>query len=69
MGPTTIGKNLSIAINTGSEAEANKLFKGLSAGGQVTMPLEKAFWGDLFGMLTDKFGVQWMVSYSYNQQR
>jgi PhnB protein len=69
MGPTPIGKNISIAINAGSEAEANKLFKGLSAGGQVTMPLEKAFWGDLFGMLTDKLGVQWMVSYSYNQQR
>jgi PhnB protein len=69
MGPTTVGKNLSISINAGSEAEANKLFKGLSASGQVTMPLEKAFWGSLFGMLTDKYGVQWMVSYDYNQQR
>lgn len=69
MGSVTSGNNYSIAIGADSEAEANKLFKGLSAGGQVTMPLDKAFWGSLFGMLTDKFGIQWMVSYDYNQQR
>jgi PhnB protein len=61
------GNNMSLAIGADSEEEANKLFKGLSAGGQVTMPLEKAFWGDYFGMLTDKFGIQWMVSFSYLQ--
>ena len=69
MGPVTNGNNYSIAIGTESEAEAARLFKGLSAGGQVTMPLDKAFWGAYFGMLTDKFGIQWMVSYDYNQQR
>ena len=69
MGPLTTGNNYSISISTESEAEAAKLFKGLSTGGQVTMPLDKAFWGDYFGMLTDKFGIQWMVSYDYNQQR
>jgi PhnB protein len=69
MGPTVIGSNVSISITAASEAEAARLFNGLSAGGQVTMPLDKAFWGDYFGMLTDKFGVHWMVSYSYNQQR
>jgi PhnB protein len=58
-----------ISINAASEAEATKLFKGLSAGGQVTMPLEKAFWGAYFGMFTDKFGIQWMVNYDYNQQK
>lgn len=68
MGPTTVGSNVSISINAASEAEATKLFNGLSAGGQVTMPLAKAFWGDYFGMCTDKFGVQWMVSYAYNRQ-
>jgi PhnB protein len=67
MGPTVIGSNVSISITAASEAEATRLFNGLSAGGQVTMPLDKAFWGDYFGMLTDKFGVQWLVSYSYNQ--
>jgi PhnB protein len=69
MGPTVIGSNVSISITAASEAEAARLFNGLSAGGQVTMPLDKAFWGDYFGMLTDKFGVHWMVSYSYNPQR
>ncbi|MDX1523697.1 MAG: VOC family protein [Anaerolineae bacterium] len=67
MGPITTGTNFAIAISAKSEAEATALFNKLSAGGQVTMPLEKAFWGDYFGMLTDKFGVQWMVSYDYNQ--
>ncbi|HEU4551986.1 MAG TPA: VOC family protein [Chitinophaga sp.] len=66
-GPLKVGDNLSIAISAASEEEAKKLFNSLSAGGTVTMPLEKAFWGSLFGMFTDKFGVQWMVSYDYNR--
>jgi PhnB protein len=69
MGVPATGDNVSISIGAESEAEADRLFKGLSAGGQVTMPLEKAFWGDYFGMLTDKYGFQWMVSYSPNQPR
>jgi PhnB protein len=69
MGPTVNGNNYSISINAASEAEAAKLFNGLSAGGQVTMPLEKTFWGAYFGMFTDKFGIQWMVNYDYNQQK
>ncbi|WP_018478742.1 VOC family protein [Pontibacter roseus] len=69
MGQTlTQGDNISLAINADSEAEADKLFQGLSAGGKVTMPLQKAFWGDYFGMLTDKFGIQWMVSYTYTPE-
>ncbi len=69
MGPTPIGGNVSISISAASQEEADRLFNGLSAGGQITMPLDKAFWGDYFGMCTDKYGVQWMVSYSYNQQQ
>jgi PhnB protein len=69
MGQGTIGNNFSISINTGSEDEANNLFNGLSAGGQVTMPLQKTFWGAYFGMFTDQFGIQWMVNYDYNQQK
>jgi PhnB protein len=42
---------------------SEKLFKGLSAGGKVTMPLSKTFWADTFGMLTDKFGISWMMSF------
>jgi PhnB protein len=67
MGKVSFGTNASIAISTESEEEARHIFNGLSAGGQVTMPLDKVFWGDYFGMLTDKFGIQWMISYTYPQ--
>ena len=60
----TIGNNFHLSVSTESEAEANKIFEGLSAGGTVTMPLADMFWGDYFGMCTDKFGVQWMVGFS-----
>jgi PhnB protein len=69
MGPITTGSNFAVTISTESEAEADRLFNGLSAGGEVTMPLGKQFWGDYFGMFTDKFGIQWMVSCADNQQR
>jgi Uncharacterized protein conserved in bacteria len=66
MGHThSVGNNLSISVSAESEQEANKIFNGLSVGGKAIMPLEKTFWGSYFGMLTDKFGVQWMVSYDY----
>lgn len=69
MGHTLIvGNNISISIGAESEDEANKLFNGLSAGGKITMPLEKTFWGAYFGMFTDKFGINWMVNYDYSQQ-
>lgn len=53
------GFSLSLTLN--SEAEAKKLFTGLSAGGEVRMPLTKTFFSPAFGMLADKFGVSWMV--------
>ncbi len=66
-GQATIqGNNFSISINTGSRAEADKLFNGLSAGGKVTMPMADTFWGAYFGMWTDKFGINWMVNYDEN---
>ena len=57
------GSNVSISLSgRGDDAEALKgYFDGLSAGGQVAVPLEKQMWGDVFGMLTDKFGINWMV--------
>ena len=63
-----LGDNFSISINTDSEEEAKRIFSGLSEGGKVTMPLEKTFWGALFGMFTDKFGINWMVNYDYEQK-
>ena len=63
------GNNFSISINTDSKDEADRLFNGLSAGGMVTMPMNKTFWGDYFGMFADKFGISWMVSFNEAQQK
>ncbi|HEU0110288.1 MAG TPA: VOC family protein [Flavisolibacter sp.] len=62
--PFVQGNNFSISITTATKEEADKLFNGLSAGGNITMPMADAFWGDYFGMFTDKFGVNWMVSFN-----
>ncbi len=51
-----------------SKDEADKIFNGLSKGGKVTMPMNKTFWGDYFGMCEDKFGVNWMMSFNENSQ-
>lgn len=52
----------SLSITVANEAEADRTFAALSQGGKVTMPLAKTFWSPKFGMLSDKFGVAWMVS-------
>ena len=57
------GSNFSISIKADSTQEADKLFNGLSKDGRIIMPINKTFWGSYFGMLTDQFGIQWMVSY------
>ena len=57
------GNNISLSINTHSREETEKLFNGLSADGNITMPLADTFWGAYFGMWTDKFGINWMVNY------
>lgn len=54
------GFSLSLAVH--SADEATRAFAALSAGGTVTMPLSKTFWSPLYGMLKDRFGVEWMVS-------
>ena len=64
----TVGNGIYLMIVPDSEEEAYRLFKGLSAGGKVEMALEKMFWGDLYGTLTDKFGVMWMIDCSYEKQ-
>jgi PhnB protein len=65
---TVIGNNIQLSINAESEAEAQRVFDGLSAGGTIVMPLDKMFWGALFGMFVDKFGIHWMVNYDYQQK-
>ena len=61
--PFRQGNNFSISLTCESEAELQRLFKALSEGGNVTMQLHNAFWGGRFGMLTDRFGISWMLSF------
>jgi len=56
---------IALSITANSEAEADKLFGGLAEGGQVNMPLSKTFFSPKFGMLSDKFGVGWMISVAH----
>jgi PhnB protein len=58
------GKNMRMSVSGDDEAALRGYFDKLAAGGTVEMPLAKAAWGDTFGMLTDKFGVGWMVNIS-----
>ncbi|MFV8368352.1 VOC family protein [Flavobacterium sp. LB2R40] len=62
-GEVIFGQNVSISINTLSKKEADTLFNGLSAGGNVSMPMNQTFWGAYFGMFMDKFGINWMVNF------
>lgn len=61
------GNNFSISITAESKQEADTLFHELAVGGQITMPMDNAFWGEYFGMLTDRFGINWMVSFKEQQ--
>ena len=56
------GGNISLAIGLNDPERARQLFGNLAKDGSVIMPLEKTFWAEAFGMLTDKFGVKWMVN-------
>lgn len=61
--------NVSICLEPDTKAETNRLFKVLSRGGKVTMPLQKMFLGDYFGSCTDKFGIQWTFDYRHNKDQ
>ncbi len=51
-----------MTLNYDTAAEGKKAFDALSQGGKITMPLEKTFWAEAFGMFTDRFGTPWMVN-------
>ncbi|HEY4616991.1 MAG TPA: VOC family protein [Flavobacterium sp.] len=64
MGRTNENEHRSkISISAESKEEADKLFKGLSAGGQIEMPIGDGPWGTYFGMFRDKYGIEWMVDF------
>ena len=64
MGPGTFGDSVAVSIGPNDADQGHRIFEGLSAGGQVTMPYERQFWGADFGSCTDKFGINWMVNYT-----
>ena len=59
--PVKMGDNISMSLS-GEDESLKEIFDKLAEGGKVDFPMEKQFWGDTFGMLTDKFGVHWMVN-------
>lgn len=61
------GSMITLMIQCDSEEEINSYFANLSAGGVVSMPLSKQFWGATYGQLTDKYGVLWSLNYENSQ--
>ena len=59
-----LGNNFSVSVSADSKEEADQIFNALAVDGKITMPLANTFWGDYFGMLTDQFGINWMMSYN-----
>ena len=57
-----VGNNISLSVNAETKGKADEIFNALSSGGQIQMPMNETFWGSYFGVLTDKFGIQWMIS-------
>jgi PhnB protein len=65
MGQVNENENRSkVSISAESREEADKLFSGLSAGGNIEVPIEDSPWGSYFGMFRDKFGIEWIVDYT-----
>src|SRR4051794_33691682 len=60
--PTTVGNNISLALGTNDVAQADSAFEQMSDGATITMPMQETFWAHRFGMLTDKFGINWMFN-------
>jgi PhnB protein len=57
------GDNFFLSISAESKAEADRFFVALGQNGQILMPRENTFWGSYFGMLTDQFGIKWMIGF------
>jgi len=64
---TTFNGNIQLSIEVEDENKMEEVFNKLAAGGKITMPLQKQFWGAKFGMLVDKFGTGWMLSHEEKQ--
>lgn len=62
--PVVVGTNFSITVTPDSRELCDRLFAALSAGGEVTMPLQETFWGAYFGSCKDRFGINWMFNHA-----
>jgi len=60
--PHSVGDNISVSLSGDDEAELRGYWDGLTAGGNVVIPLSPSPWNDQFGMLRDRFGVNWLVN-------
>lgn len=60
--PASGGSSISLAIGSNDPAGAESMFERMSVGGNVTMPMQQTFWAERFGMLTDKYGINWMFN-------
>lgn len=60
--PTIVGNNISLAVGSNDIAQAEASFEKLSEGATIVMPMQETFWAERFGMLTDKFGINWMFN-------
>ncbi|MCT4613662.1 MAG: VOC family protein [Marinifilaceae bacterium] len=65
-GPSVVGNNFSLSLNISSKEEADRIFKELAQGGEICMPMAETFWGSYFGMVMDKYNINWMISFYKN---
>ncbi len=57
-----VGNNVSLVIQTRNEEETKRLFESLAEGGKIEMPLDSVPWAQLYGMVTDRFGINWQIN-------
>ena len=62
------GNNIALSLNCSSDEEIKTFFSKLSEGGRISHNLMQSFWGATFGVLTDKYGIRWMLNYDKNQK-
>lgn len=61
--PVTIGNNFTISVSPNSREQADNYFAKLSDGGEIKMAMEDTFWGSYFGLVCDRFGINWMINF------
>ena len=60
--PASAGNNVSLAVGIDEPTQADAMFAKMAEGGSITMPIQETFWATRFGMVTDKFGINWMFN-------